>query len=86
VSAAQDGADLVLRVRDTGVGLSDAASDGTRFGLVQVRERLATLYGPRAALTLQDAGDPEGGTLATIRLPLAMPLPTTASTPCTPPP
>ncbi|MES1161940.1 MAG: histidine kinase, partial [Rhizobacter sp.] len=86
VSAAQDGSDLVLRVRDTGVGLSDAASDGTRFGLVQVRERLATLYGPRAALSLQDAGDAEGGTLATIRLPLAMPLsPTTSSTPCTPP-
>ena len=87
VSATQDGADLVLRVRDTGVGLSDAASDGTRFGLVQVRERLATLYGPRATLTLQDAGDAEGGTLATIRLPLAAtPLPTTptASSPCTP--
>jgi hypothetical protein len=70
VSAARDGADLVLRVRDTGAGLSDLPSDGTRFGLVQVRERLATMYGARASLVLQNASDAEGGTLATIRLPL----------------
>jgi LytS/YehU family sensor histidine kinase len=70
VSAAREGADLLLRVRDTGAGLSGATSDGTRFGLVQVRERLATLYGERATLTLQNAGDADGGTLATIRLPL----------------
>ena len=88
VSAARDGMDLLLCVRDTGVGLSSAVSDGTRFGLVQVRERLATLYGARAALTLRAAGDAEGGTLATIRLPLTMPLPTAPTTqpPCTPPP
>ncbi len=70
VSAARDGDTLVLRVRDTGAGLCDAPSDGTRFGLVQVRERLATLYGERASLTLQNAPDANGGTLATIRLPL----------------
>jgi hypothetical protein len=70
VSAARDGNELVLCVRDTGAGLSDAHSDGTRFGLVQVRERLATLYGTRASLTLQNALDADGGTLATIRLPL----------------
>ena len=70
VGAARDGDTLVLRVRDTGAGLSDAHGDGTRFGLVQVRERLATLYGARASLTLQGADDAEGGTLATIRLPL----------------
>jgi len=70
VGAAREGSELVLRVRDTGAGLSDAPSDGTRFGLVQVRERLATLYGTRASLTLQNANDAEGGTLATIRLPL----------------
>jgi hypothetical protein len=71
VTATRDGADLVLRVRDTGAGLSDAASDGTKFGLPQVRERLVTLYGARASLRLQDAVDAEGGTLATIRLPLS---------------
>jgi LytS/YehU family sensor histidine kinase len=73
VSAARQGDELVLQVRDTGAGLSDAHdSDGTRFGLVQVRERLATLYGERASLTLQHAGDADGGTLATIRLPLTL--------------
>ena len=70
VSAAREAGALVLRVRDTGAGLSDVASDGTRFGLVQVRERLATLYGARASLVLQNASDADGGTLATIRLPL----------------
>ena len=69
VSAARDGSDLVLRVRDTGVGLGGGAGDGTRFGLVQVRERLATLYGSRASLVLADAADAEGGTIATLRLP-----------------
>jgi len=76
VSAARQGDELVLQVRDTGAGLSDARdSDGTRFGLVQVRERLATLYGDRASLTLQNAGDADGGTLATIRLPFIPPVP-----------
>ncbi|HEY4065331.1 MAG TPA: histidine kinase [Burkholderiaceae bacterium] len=69
VSARREGETLVLQVRDTGAGLSQASGDGTRFGLVQVRERLATLYGDGASLTLQAASDAEGGTLATIRLP-----------------
>jgi len=73
VSALREGDELVLRVRDTGAGLSDAHSDGTRFGLVQVRERLATLYGARATLTLQNATDAAGGALATIRLPMEPP-------------
>ena len=73
VGATREGDVLVLRVRDTGAGLSDTHGDGTRFGLVQVRERLATLYGARASLALQAAGDAEGGTLATIRLPLSLP-------------
>jgi hypothetical protein len=72
VSAVREGADLVLRVRDTGVGLgADIDSAGTtKFGLGQVRERLATLYGKDASLTLAPAADAEGGTLAVIRLPL----------------
>ena len=77
VSAVRDGAELVLRVRDTGAGLSglgtDSASASASFGLVQVRERLAALYGTRASLTLRNADDAEGGTLATIRLPMPMP-------------
>ena len=70
VSALREGDTLVLQVRDTGAGLSEATQDGTRFGLTQVRERLATLYGSRASLALEGIDDAEGGTLATIRLPL----------------
>ncbi len=70
VRARREGDQLVLEVRDTGAGLSDARSDGTQFGLLQVRERLATLYGPKASFELVNAGDAEGGTRATLRLPL----------------
>jgi signal transduction histidine kinase len=71
VSAGRDGDALVLKVRDTGVGMSDVpGGDGTRFGLRQVRERLATLHGTQARLELAAAGDADGGTLATVRLPL----------------
>lgn len=71
IGAAEDGNHLVLSVRDTGVGLAVAGTAGTRFGLMQVRERLATLFGPLASLELVTAPDDEGGTLATIRLPLS---------------
>ena len=84
LSAAREGTELVLRVRDTGTGMSGSRRDhpvggetepahdaaASRFGLVQVRERLGALYGARATLQLSPAGDGEGGTLATIRLPL----------------
>ncbi len=83
VSAHADGEMLVLQVRDTGIGLAQAAATaGTRFGLAQVRERLATLHGPRASLVVVPAPDAEGGTVATIRLPReAVP----AAAPATPP-
>jgi signal transduction histidine kinase len=70
VQALRDGAQLVLNVRDDGVGLAPGAAephDG-RFGLQQVRDRLHTLYAGRAGLELQAL--PAGGTLATIRLPI----------------
>ena len=70
VTALSEGADLVLRVRDTGAGLSSVANDGTHFGVSQVRERLATLYGEAASLTLSTPDDAQGGTLATVRIPL----------------
>jgi signal transduction histidine kinase len=82
VSARAEGDALVLRVRDTGQGLSAAAAAkgiGSHFGLAQVRERLATLHGQAASLTLADAADAEGGTLATLRLPLPTPAPPPAS-------
>ena len=88
LSAAREGTELVLRVRDTGAGLRESPHHNTvdsetapaqdaavsRFGLRQVRERLVALYAARATLQLSPAGDSEGdsegGTLATIRLPL----------------
>lgn len=71
VSARREGGELLLAVRDTGVGLDGAPSggSGTGFGLQQVRERLHTLFGERAALKVVPANDDEGGTLAQIRLP-----------------
>jgi hypothetical protein len=50
VSAHRDGDTLTLTVNDTGVGTAQAAVKGSGFGLTQVRERLATLYGTAAAL------------------------------------
>ena len=71
VAAVRSGASLRLLVRDTGIGLGSVPSAGSsKFGLEQVRARLATLYGNRATLNLQDATDAHGGTLAVIELPL----------------
>jgi LytS/YehU family sensor histidine kinase len=71
IAAARDDKDrLVLTVRDSGVGLGAAAPrPGTRFGLVQVRERLAALYGGRAGFHLEPGADGTG-TEARIVLPL----------------
>ena len=72
VAARAQGPHLVLTVRDTGVGLAapgTAATAGTRFGLVLVRERLTALHGPQAGLEVAPATDGVG-TLATVRLPL----------------
>jgi signal transduction histidine kinase len=83
VGARREGNRLVLSVRDTGIGLgalpppgasaSASASTGTGFGTAGVRERLAVLHGTRATLALHPATDAEGGTLATVTLPLADP-------------
>jgi signal transduction histidine kinase len=64
---------IQLAVRDTGAGLTGAglnggAPDGSGFGLQQVRERLATLYG--AAGTLELIAGSAGGTSATVTFPL----------------
>jgi signal transduction histidine kinase len=67
VSARRAGGRLVLAVRDSGVGLQAPGRPGTGFGLTQVRERLATVYGGSAALALHEAAG--GGTLAEIEIP-----------------
>ena len=74
VTARTEAQTLVLTVRDTGTGLPSAAphnpAPGSHFGLSQVRERLATLYGGLASLALEPAADGLGGTLVTLRMPL----------------
>jgi hypothetical protein len=63
VSARAEGHTPVLQVHDTGAGLATAdsaaapASEGTHFGLQQVRDRLATLHGSAASLSLEPVGD-----------------------------
>jgi Histidine kinase len=82
VQARRDGARLNLLVRDSGVGLLPKPkpnTDGTSFGLEQVRTRLATLYGANAGLDLRAAEDADGGTVAHIHLPLPLPFPATST-------
>ena len=76
VLARCSGGQLVLEVQDTGCGLRDNGASPSSFGLAQVRERLASHYGPQAALTLSSPQPPDKetgnvtGTLAQITLPL----------------
>lgn len=71
VSARREGDELVLRVRDTGAGLSDQPSgDGTHVGLQLVRDRLRARSGEAARFELKPADDGEGGTLAIVRMPI----------------
>jgi anti-sigma regulatory factor (Ser/Thr protein kinase) len=72
VAARREGDELLLTVLDTGVGLDAApASNGTKFGLKQVRERLQTLFGDAGSLVMQPVDEAEGGgTRAVVRLPL----------------
>ena len=76
VRARRNGDRLVIEVSDTGVGLDAALPSqeaGSGFGLEQVRERLATVFGERSEMRLAPA--PAGGTCAM----LSFPLPTAAS-------
>ncbi len=68
VSAERCAQGLRLVVQDSGVGLGSSKSDSSSgFGLRQVRERLATAYGNRAAIELI-AGN-AGGVSVSITLP-----------------
>jgi signal transduction histidine kinase len=55
-----------IEVRDDGIGLSSDVAD-TGYGLEHVRERLRTLYGDAADLSI--AAQPQGGVSARVRLP-----------------
>jgi LytS/YehU family sensor histidine kinase len=61
--------ELLLEVRDTGQGSAQLPTDGKGFGLAQIRERLATLYGAGATLSFE--ADPGQGATARIRIPQA---------------
>ena len=67
--ATTGGARLHLRVFDSG-SAAPLGTTGTGFGLTQVRERLTTLYGTDASLSLSRTSSPADGTLALIDLPL----------------
>jgi two-component sensor histidine kinase len=68
IGARRERAELVVWVRDNGAGLgSETATRGPGLGLANTRERLATLYGPRARLDV--SGSVGGGTTAAVRLP-----------------
>jgi sensor histidine kinase YesM len=67
VMAERRGAEVVLRVRDDGVGLAVDAEPGV--GLRNTRERLASFFDGRASFELA-RGDP-AGTVATISIPAA---------------
>lgn len=86
ISALITDGQLVIRIEDTGLGLSPHAKGKGQgqpkgFGLTQVRQRLQALFGADASLdigNLQDLGSPgepsspaDSGTLATVRLPLS---------------
>ncbi|MCY1217843.1 Sensor histidine kinase BtsS [compost metagenome] len=72
VRARREAGELVIEVSDTGVGLDAAPpqpSEDGGFGLEQVRERLATVYGEQGRLSLRPA-PAGGGTCVTLNLPL----------------
>ena len=86
VQANAEGAQLVLTVRDNGSGISelaladaarplqaDTAKTGSSWGLSHVRQRLHTLYGPRAGMHISPV--PTGGTCVVLTLPFTTPTP-----------
>ena len=72
VRALREDANIVLEVADTGAGfdpLAPVASGGSRFGLAQVRERVATAYDGQGRVQLN--ATPGQGTVIRIHLPAA---------------
>jgi signal transduction histidine kinase len=69
VAAHRDGVWVALNVSDNGVGFQ--ATSGRGLGLANLRARMLGLYGGEASLRL--TGAPEGGVMATMRLPFGPP-------------
>lgn len=67
IEALRDRDNLVLTVIDDGPGIDTTVAIAQGHGIESTRERLLALYGNDASLTV--VGGPEGGTLATLRVP-----------------
>lgn len=72
IRAYAQGSDMLLEVQDDGGG-HPSAQPGLGIGMRNIRARLETLYGKHHALDLLRLAE---GTLARVRLPLSMPMPT----------
>jgi sensor histidine kinase YesM len=67
ISAGIEGKRLVWQIVDTGVGISDQSDLG--IGLKNVMDRMDSLYGPDAELTIEE--HEPSGTKVTIEMPYA---------------
>lgn len=76
VEVCQDGEDILLRVRDNGIGmepdqvaalLSREPSDRTGIGIKNVNDRLKIYFGEAYGLTIES--EPDVGTCVTVRMP-----------------
>src|SRR5689334_19200219 len=67
VAAEREGELLQLTVIDDGTGIDPERQSPAGHGIENTRERLRALYGTRASLEI--ASRPEGGTIATLRVP-----------------
>jgi sensor histidine kinase YesM len=70
VRVAETDKGIRIEVADDGVGLNakSTARAGTGTGIVNVRERLASIYGTRATLDVSAASAPNHGTISTITI------------------
>ena len=62
---------LQVAVRDDGVGFGASAGGGSGIGLRNIRETLASMFGPRARLAVEPNPGAGAGVTATLDLPLA---------------
>jgi two-component system LytT family sensor kinase len=67
IASRRHGDDLILEIRDNGMGLPAGGIAREGVGLRNIRERVGQLYGPQARFTLEAALG--GGTAATLRIP-----------------
>jgi two-component system, LytTR family, sensor kinase len=67
IASHREGTELVLEIRDNGMGLPPGGAPREGVGLRNIRERVGQLYGSQAVFTLTAALG--GGVIATLRLP-----------------